>query len=594
MILFRLCPDTNKGFLLFLPALIALALSSTEPICAQKGTTVITELNQIEALRTTNPLLAWHLTDSLQAVEKAANFKNTPQYRFDFLFGRIASSMNRNNQAVDFFLKAFESDSVQAQNSQYIRTAYLLCEELLIMQDNERAMKYILLALEKSRSVHDFYNESVCLGILSKVYYFNDQMDKAYETIEQAISIMEENRNNTNVFSLDKLAIYRSVQADYYGYANEHEKSIESVKKGLEMLENLPSEKPAGGAIDKVNFHYWVASFYAMLASQYQMIGKDELAKQNANKAISLIKDYKILRIDVYYKVLYYLTNAQQFTEAIQLTNYLKTNQTETDTINIFSQAYSNFLAQSYQGKGDYRNAYKYLLQNSEITNALNTRARAEASMALATVYETSKKDAQILANEFKLKNKNRLIILLVAGILFLAAISFLVWRNSRIVKTKNRGLYARLKEQDKLYAELKRLKQEAIHKPTPENTDTENKSLFDRLEDYLYQTQRYTEPSLSRDILALEMGTNYKYLCDAIQETKGVTFNDYLNTLRLDHARNLLYDLKTNPVIEDVLLSSGFTNKSTFYRLFRQKFGLTPTELKELVKEERRSLKAN
>ncbi len=560
---------------------------SVATVNAVEQTGSMRELDNIEALRTINPQLAWHLADSIRIAEKIVGYRNIPEHRINFLFGRIASAMNRNNQAVDFFLKAFESDSVQRNSSQYIRTAYLLAEDLLVMQDNERSMKYILLALEKSRSEKDLYNESVCLGILSKVYYFNDQMDKAYETIAKAISILEENRNNPSVFSMDKLAIYRSVQADYYGYANEHEKSIESVKKGLEVL-----EKEEGSTMDEVNYHYWIASLYAMLASQYQMIGQDALAKQNADKAIAMIKDYKILRIDVYYKVLYYLTNATRYDEAIQLTNFLKANQTEPDTINIFNQAYTEFLAQSYQGKGDYRNAYNYLSQNSQITNALNTRARAEASMALATVYETSKKDAQILAGEFKLKSKNRLIAFLVIGILLLGAISFLIWRNSKVIKGKNRGLYAQLKEQDQLYAELKKLKQKVVSEPLLEVSDKESKSLFERVEDYLYQTQRYTEPSLSRETLALEMGTNYKYLCDAIQEACGLTFNDYLNAFRLDHARNLLYDLKTNPVIEDVLLSSGFTNKSTFYRLFRQKFGLTPTELKALVKEEKKNMK--
>ncbi len=560
---------------------------SEDKVCASEKVGSQQKLDKIEALRTTNPQLAWHLADSIRTLEKTVGYRNIPEHRINFLFGRIASAMNRNNQAVDFFLKAFESDSVQHNSSQYIRTAYLLAEDLLIMQDNERSMKYILMALEKSRSEKDLYNESVCLGILSKVYYFNDQMDKAYETIAQAISILEENRNNPMVFSMDKLAIYRSVQADYYGYANEHEKSIESVKKGLEVL-----EKEDGSSMDEVNYHYWVASLYAMLASQYQMIGQEALAKQNADKAIAMIKDYKILRIDVYYKVLYYLTNATRYDEAILLTNFLKANQTDPDTINIFNQAYTEFLAQSYEGKGDYQNAYNYLSQNSQITNALNTKARAEASMALATVYETSKKDAQILAGEFKLKSKNRLITFLVIGILLLAAISFLIWRNSKIIKAKNRGLYERLKEQDRLYAELRQLKTETTKDILPGEGPKEEQSLFEKLEIYLYQTQRYTEPSLSRETLALEMGTNYKYLCDAIQESCGLTFNDYLNGFRLDHARNLLYDLKTNPVIEDVLLSSGFTNKSTFYRLFRQKFGLTPTELKMLVKEEMKNSK--
>lgn len=583
MILYRHCIP-------FLPGYIVLFFLLSEPAYAQKESPSLRELDAIEALRTTDPLLAWNMADSLQAIEKAASYKHVPLHRFNFLFGRIASSMNRNNQAADFFLKAFESDSIQAHTGQYIRTAYLLCEELLIMQDNENAMKYILLALEKSRSTKDLYNESICLGILSKVYYFNDRNEKAYEAIAQAIRILEENSGDPHVFSIDKLAIYRSVQADYYGNAGEYMKSIESAKNGLEALESKTSTLPADSKMDEVNYHYWIASFYAMLASQYQMVGQNSLAKQNADKAVSIIKGYKIYRIDVYYKILYYLINAKRYDEAILLTDFLKENQEETDTINIFNQAYANFLALAYQGKGDYKNANSYLRQYTDITEALNNRARAESSMELATVYETSKKDALIQAREFELKSKNSLIVFLIIVISFFAVISLIIWRSSKIIRDKNRKLYARLKEQDILYSELKRLKQSPVKASAAQ--EEQNESLFDKLETYLYQSQRYTFADLSREALAAELGTNRKYLCDAIQAAKGQTFNDYINSFRLDHARNLLYDLQANPVIEDVLISSGFTNKSTFYRLFRQKFGLTPSELKELVKEEKREIK--
>jgi AraC-like DNA-binding protein len=576
--------STNKQIVTSIFVSVIFLLLPTS-IWAQKINASLAGLGDIESLRTTNPQLAWHLAESLHLTEKSINYKHVPQHRFNFLFGRIASAMNRNNQAVDFFLKAFESDSVQQQSSQYIRTAYLLSEELLVIQDNERAMKYILLALEKSRSSKDLYNESVCLGILSKVYYFNDQYDKAYDAIAQAINILESNRNNAKVFSMDKLAIYRSVQADYYGYAGEHEKSIESVNKGLDLLKTENQNLPKGCNMDEVNYHYWIASFYAMLASQYQMLNQNTLAKLNADKAVALIKGYKILRIDVYYKILHYLINAKLYDEAILLTNFLKENQTTTDSINLFSQAYSDFLAQAYQGKGNFRNAYNFLRQYSDITNALNTKARAESSMELATVYETSKKDALLQANEYEIKRKNTFIVFLILGIIFFGIVSYLIWRNAKIIKAKNHTLYVQLKEQDLLYSELKRLKQEAPQQQT--NETNKELSLFDKTEAYLLNTQAYTNADLTREMLAAELGSNRKYLCDAIQEAKGQTFNDYINSFRLDHARNMLYDIKHNPVIDDVLISSGFSNRSTFYRLFRQKFGLTPSELKELVKEE-------
>lgn len=241
---------------------------------------------------------------------------------------------------------------------------------------------------------------------------------------------------------------------------------------------------------------------------------------------------------------------------------------------------------------GNYKEAmlaYKNLI---DLSDSLNRENFYNQINQLKTIYEVDKFEMQAEQARLKLQISKGITVGLVVICILLLGIVYIIWRNAKRLKEKNRGLYTKLKEQDQLYAELKKLKQKILTEPSEDEANKESKSLFERLEDYLYKTERYTEPTLTRETLALEMGTNYKYLCDAIREANGLTFNDYLNALRLDHARNLLYDLKTNPVIEDVLLSSGFTNKSTFYRLFRQKFGLTPTELKALVKEEKKNAK--
>lgn len=571
------------SLILILSVFLSLFISIAQ---AKENTYIIPCLDKIEKFMKVNPQLAWHQLDSINRVEKARSYKSIPKHRIDFLFARIASTLNRNSQSVDFYLKAFESDSVQHDSKQYIRTAYLLCEELLIMQDNERAMKFILLALERSKKDNDIYNESVCLGILSKVYYFNDQMDNAYKTIEQAIEVLEKNKDNPNVYAIDKLAIFRSVQADYYAQNEKHEKALESAEKGLGVLESMSPSEIKASSLDSISYRYWLASFHSVIASQYQMLNQSALAKQHAEKAVELIKNYKILRIDVYYKILHYYTNANDYDNAIKLTRFLEANSTETDTINIFNQAYKEFLASAYEGKRDYPNAYKYLKQTLDITAALNYRARAQASMELATVYETAEKDAQIQAREFELKRKNFLIAFLVVGLLFLAAIIYIVLRNSRIVKIKNVGLYNQLKEQDKLTEELAFLKQKQKQEVAAATNTPKEASLFERIETFLLKTQRYTESSLSREALATELGTNQKYLCDAIQEAKGQTFNEYLNSLRLNHARVMLTKPNVDYTIETIALDSGFGSRNTFYRLFREKYRLTPLEFKQLAAE--------
>lgn len=563
---------------LFILATLSTSLFATTVL--DKVSDAIAKLNEIEKLRTSNPKLAWRLTDSLNAVEKENGYKHFPKHRIDFLYGRIASVMNRNRQAIKYFEETFKSDSVQQNPELYIRTAYLLCEELIIMQNNETAMKYILLGLERAKKENDLKNESICLGILSKVHYYNDLRDKTIETINRAIGIQEQNQNNPNVFSIDKLIAFYSVRGDYYAEYGEAVKATGSAQKGLQLLKSMSNQDISKSNLGTENYYCWMASFHSLIAC----MSNDRFAQQHADSAELLIRDYKILRIDVYYKILYYYLGTSQYNKAISLTNFLKASQTEQDSVNVFNQAYKSFLSQAYAGMNDYKNAYKYLSENLAITTAINTRARAEASMELAEVYEAAEKDAQIQTQAFNLKNKNRLIIFLLSWLLLLSAISYLILRSSRIVKRKNQKLYTQLKEQDKLQNELAFLKQKHQQEIIAASEQPKEASLFDRIETFLLKTQRYTDTSLTREVLAAELGTNQKYLCEAIQEAKEQTFNDYINTLRLNHARSLLTEPNSDSTIEAIAIDSGFGSRNTFYRLFRERYGLTPVEFKRLV----------
>ena len=106
---------------------------------------------------------------------------------------------------------------------------------------------------------------------------------------------------------------------------------------------------------------------------------------------------------------------------------------------------------------------------------------------------------------------------------------------------------------------------------------------LFDKTELYLDNTQCFRNPDISRESLAAELGTNRQYLTEAIQKRKKMTFMEYINEMRLEYARRLLcYSLELS--IDEIFVSSGFNSKSTFYRLFKQKYDLTPKEVRELA----------
>jgi AraC-like DNA-binding protein len=93
-----------------------------------------------------------------------------------------------------------------------------------------------------------------------------------------------------------------------------------------------------------------------------------------------------------------------------------------------------------------------------------------------------------------------------------------------------------------------------------------------------------FTNAELSREELAQQLGTNYKYVADAIREcSDGMIINDFLNHYRLSYAAHLLGT--TSDAVTLIADLAGFNNRSYFNRLFREHYKLTPTEFRRAAK---------
>ncbi|MBO5221361.1 MAG: helix-turn-helix domain-containing protein [Clostridia bacterium] len=100
---------------------------------------------------------------------------------------------------------------------------------------------------------------------------------------------------------------------------------------------------------------------------------------------------------------------------------------------------------------------------------------------------------------------------------------------------------------------------------------------LVQRMKEYAADNFLFDLP-LSR--LAELFHYNEKYLGRKFKEETGETFRQYVNLLRLRHARKMLHTT-TSDVVE-IALASGFDNVSYFNRLFKARYGITPTEYRK------------
>lgn len=91
---------------------------------------------------------------------------------------------------------------------------------------------------------------------------------------------------------------------------------------------------------------------------------------------------------------------------------------------------------------------------------------------------------------------------------------------------------------------------------------------------------RHFHEPSLSIHDVAARQDVTPRYLQRLFDEN-GTTFTTHLQNMRLEFARARLVNAKSPVRILDVALEAGFTDLSTFNRLFRKRFAVTPSSFR-------------
>ena len=98
------------------------------------------------------------------------------------------------------------------------------------------------------------------------------------------------------------------------------------------------------------------------------------------------------------------------------------------------------------------------------------------------------------------------------------------------------------------------------------------------------YLDNHYMDKITLQDV-ASQVHMNYYYLSHFFKDTAGMSFQDYLNNLRLDKSLALLSD--ANSSITKVALESGFANIKAYTNAFRSKFGMLPSQYRKTVLQE-------
>lgn len=192
--------------------------------------------------------------------------------------------------------------------------------------------------------------------------------------------------------------------------------------------------------------------------------------------------------------------------------------------------------------------------------------------------YKLEAKNDEIKAAKQSLSERN-------TQIFIILAFAFLILKSLIIVYY----LYARIKRSNKILYQknIELISKERAEKQTtvlPDVEDREENALLVRFKQLLIENQLYKNPDLTLKMAALELGTNEKYLSQAVNKSGSDNFNTFVNRFRVNEAQRIIVeDQDTTMTIEELAMQVGFSNRNTFSRAFIQITGISPSEYRKI-----------
>lgn len=93
---------------------------------------------------------------------------------------------------------------------------------------------------------------------------------------------------------------------------------------------------------------------------------------------------------------------------------------------------------------------------------------------------------------------------------------------------------------------------------------------------------ESHLSQELSLDQVSTYLNVSPYYLSKLFKEEKGSNFISYVTALRMEKAKSLLSDDKL--IIKEISCAVGYSDQNYFSKLFKQEFGLTPSEYRDTL----------
>ncbi len=476
--------------------------------------------------------------------------------------------------------------------------------------------------LFRAHAVSDYGQESLLFG----------NPDEGKKLLDEALQIASKTSDDTLMMEIyNGLGLYHQVKdGNYYAASEYYLKSLEYARRCdkqdlLAVLCNLGASY--GCANDTTGFKYIREAYeiaketgnpkdmmYASMrmADQMKMRGnKEETLKWQQIWMENLPEARRMVFENVIKAENSFLQN--NFTEALR---YIDIAIVAADTTkNLQTVEKTNIIiekAKILYELGRYEESIKWLDKDSVMASMANNKIRRESRLLYAMNYEklgnhvkaleNQKKYIEYIEEETKVDRIN---------ILKAKEVALDVTQKDEEIELQTE--HARMLRQEvygllafclllvgaslyiyNMYRKQRKLMTVVVERAQPETVTIEQKQmddkhveLFHRIKHEIEDNKMFLDANLSRESLSEHLNINRTYISEAISQMAGMSFPQYISSLRVAEAERRLHDLSVDVSnLTDFGRTLGFTSLSAFQAAFKRQTGMTLSAYREIARK--------
>ena len=552
----------SKLLLIFITALIA----GAAPLPAKESE--ISE-DKVYELMFTDYDAACRMMESLR--EEA----DLPDWQLDITEGDLHFNNGKARLALEFYTRASSAKEVAADKERELDLIHRRISCYDAIHDDAAKTALCQELYEKAGAAGNAPFQSIALFNLGKTAYLQEDKQQGYNLMEEAVRIMEdcsyEYRYDNLSYNLNTLILYKLRDG-------ENEQAL----NWLQRAEKLERQEDASG-----REHDEPVKRQRRILLAYKTVILSNLGRDaQAEKAYADYLSARDGRSSEDYIIMPYLFHIGKYEDVVSMNKARReTFLSRGDSVNYYMLTINRSIANAYMEMGCADSAAVYYRELAALTETLKKQEQESQALELASAYESERKDVEIERQRAQLKAKTLFIVLL--SLLIALATGFAVFAhlNLKKVKSKNKALANELSElvdcRQKLYSakvECARLRSLVQEEDESRKAEGCGPALWDEIDRDIVNNRLYLDNNFTRAAVMAKYRIPKNLFASIFKDNTGTSFTRYINNLRLEHSVALMKE-KPYFTISAIASESGFPNPSTFYRLFYERFSMTPTE---------------